>query len=69
MKFLNPKPYIKKNPQIRGLGDLISKVSEPIKNTIINHSPENIAKMVKNCNCKGRQEYLNNVFPNPFLTK
>jgi hypothetical protein len=45
--------------QVRGLGDIIHKVAEPIKQAIIRHGPEVVANYMRNCNCEKRRQYLN----------
>jgi hypothetical protein len=46
-----------------GLGDMVAIVAEPIKQAIINHAPEPIAKAMENCNCSERRAKLNQLFP------
>ena len=41
------------------LGDLVKKVAEPIKRTIIKHSPSRVKTILENCNCEKRKEWLN----------
>ena len=42
-------------PPMRGLGDAVAKVAEPIKRAM--------PKLFKNCNCEGRKKWLNEHFP------
>lgn len=48
---------------VRGLGDIVAKFAEPIKNTIIKHGPNWAKVAVSNCNCDKRRQILNSVFP------
>ena len=52
-----------KQHNIKGLGDLVAIVAEPIKTAIINHAPTRISNMMKNCNCNKRKVFLNKILP------
>jgi hypothetical protein len=51
--------------RMRGLGDLVAKVAEPIKRTIIKHGPRTLANKLAtgNCGCNKRKEMLNRMVP------
>lgn len=44
---------------LQGAGDVVAMVAEPIKRTLMQHSPEIVQKMLANCNCNKRREALN----------
>lgn len=61
-KPFTPPRQEKKN-QIRGLGDVVHKFAEPIKEAIMKYAPETIKKKMENCNCEKRRQKLNELFP------
>lgn len=48
---------------VRGVGDLVAAVANPIKNAILKHGTDKMRKRLENCKCKERQEKLNRMFP------
>lgn len=61
MTIHKPKGY--KKAELRGLGDAVAIVAEPIKQMIIRHGPAPIARLVENCNCDKRIKSLNELVP------
>lgn len=58
--------YSPNRKPIRGLGDVVKKLIEPIEYMV----PERLREKMQNCGgCKKRQEALNKLLPNPFLTE
>lgn len=52
------------NPKsMKGLGDLISKIAEPVKQVMLKHGPDQFVEYLKNCNCDKRKEFLNKLVP------
>lgn len=49
--------------KMKGLGDLVAIVAEPIKQVIIDHGPSKVSEAMKNCNCQQRREALNRLMP------
>lgn len=54
---------VKKIEKLRGMGDVIATVAEPIKEGIMQVAPERLKEWVRNCNCNKRREWLNTNFP------
>ncbi len=53
-----PKPR-----RIRGLGDVVAKVAEPIKRQALKHGPQWVKEALRNCRCEARREFLNRLVP------
>jgi hypothetical protein len=63
-KFPIPMPKKEEAPPtegMKGLGDAVAKVAEPIKKVITNLPY--VEKLLKDCNCDKRREKLNKLFP------
>lgn len=56
-----PKKYNK--AQLKGLGDAVALVADPIKQIIVRHGPAPIVRLMENCNCAKRKQILNELVP------
>lgn len=48
---------------IRGLGDVVAMVANPIKKAALAVANDEWKKRIQNCGCAQRQEWLNKQFP------
>lgn len=48
---------------IKGMGDVVAIVAEPIKTALISVLPDEIANKLRNCNCAKRRQALNDMMP------
>ena len=50
-------------PRIRGAGDVVAIIAEPIKRTLMAHGPVRLQKYLENCRCAERRSKLNKLLP------
>jgi hypothetical protein len=48
---------------MRGLGDVVAVVADPVKQIIMKHGPGWARKRLANCKCAERRAALNRMFP------
>ena len=54
--------YAQRSP-MRGLGDLVALVAEPVKRAGLRFGPAPCRKWLADCDCDGRRERLNHRLP------
>lgn len=54
---------VSKFGSLKGAGDAVALVAEPIKKALVNALPSDLGKVIANCNCEKRKEFLNKLIP------
>lgn len=59
-----PKSDVNKEcEKLRGLGDIVAIVAQPVKDVLIKLGPASIKTKLNNCGCEKRRIWMNDHFP------